>query len=211
MFSPSSTDLPTSWEFSVKFLENRLIWEEYPLFCWNSWPWCIEFLSVKARGWGVILALATGCYFLCAYFNFRSYLHVISPDFGAFTAAACPFSLALSEMGSVSICLQAGSVCSLWDAECALWLSGPWVSRSPHPHESVLQYWTIPLFLKMYHTKRAFYFCNFWPSWIWEYLGEDIVGANYFLLSICIPSANAYYHSLSKHSESYLAKCPFSF
>lgn len=59
--------------------------------------------------------------------------------------------------------------------------------------------------------KRALYSCHFWPSWIWEYLGEDIVGVNSFLLSNCVHSANAYYHSLSKHSESYLANCPFSF
>lgn len=29
------------------------------------------------------MPLATGCMFLCVYFNFPSYLHVIPPDFGS--------------------------------------------------------------------------------------------------------------------------------
>lgn len=53
IFSPSSTDLPTSWGFSANLLENQLIPEKYPLSCWNSLHWCIGFLSVKARGWAL--------------------------------------------------------------------------------------------------------------------------------------------------------------
>lgn len=53
MLSPSSTDWTTSWRFGANLLENQLFPEKYPLSCWNSWPWCIGFLSVKARGWAL--------------------------------------------------------------------------------------------------------------------------------------------------------------
>lgn len=53
MLSPSSTDLTTSWRFGANLLENQLFPEKYPLSCWNSWPWCIGLLSVKARGWAL--------------------------------------------------------------------------------------------------------------------------------------------------------------
>lgn len=57
VFSLSSTGLPTRWGLSANLLENQLIPENYPLSCWNSWPWCIGFLSVKAKGWAVCTTL----------------------------------------------------------------------------------------------------------------------------------------------------------